>query len=96
MDCILVDCILIFFSLNSSMWLWKYSSISKELQSLMLPEVASEVAVVVKNMLPTQETKETCVRSLGREDPLEDGMATHSSILAWRVARTEEPGGHSP
>ena len=33
------------------------------------------------------------VPSLGREDPLEEGMATHSSILAWRVPWTEEPGG---
>ena len=33
------------------------------------------------------------VRSLGREDPLEEGMATHSNILAWRIPRTEEPGG---
>ena len=32
-------------------------------------------------------------RSLGQEDPLEEGMATHSSILAWRIPRTEEPGG---
>ena len=37
--------------------------------------------------------QETCVRSLGREDPLEKGMATHSSILAWRIPCTEEPGG---
>ena len=36
---------------------------------------------------------ETQVGSLGREDPLEEGMVTHSSILAWRVPRTEEPGG---
>ena len=36
---------------------------------------------------------ETCVRSLGREDPLEKGMATYSSILAWRIPWTEEPGG---
>ena len=35
---------------------------------------------------------ETWVRSLGWEDPLEEGMATHSSILAWRIPRTEEPG----
>ena len=41
--------------------------------------------------LPAKE--ETWVRSLGREDPLEKGMATHSSILAWRVTWTEEPGG---
>ena len=40
-----------------------------------------------------QETQETRVRSLGREDPLEESMATHSSILAWRIPWTEEPGG---
>ena len=37
--------------------------------------------------------QETWVRSLGQEDPLEKGMATHSSILAWRITWTEEPGG---
>ena len=37
--------------------------------------------------------KETCVRSLGWKDPLEKEMATHSSILAWRIPLTEEPGG---
>ena len=37
--------------------------------------------------------QETWVQSLGREDPLEKGMATHSSILAWRIPWTEEPGG---
>ena len=36
--------------------------------------------------------EETGVRSLGQEDPLEEGMATHSSILAWRIPWTEEPG----
>ena len=35
---------------------------------------------------------ETWVRSLGWEDPLEKGMATHSSLLAWKIPRTEEPG----
>ena len=40
-----------------------------------------------------QETQETGVRSLGQEEPLEEGMATHSSILAWRIPWTEEPGG---
>ena len=43
--------------------------------------------------LPMQETEETQVESLGQEDPLEEGMATHSSILAWRIPRTGEPGG---
>ena len=37
--------------------------------------------------------QETWVRSMGREDPLENGMGTHSSILAWRIPWTEEPGG---
>ena len=40
-----------------------------------------------------QETEEMRVQSLGREDPLVEGMATHSSILAWRIPWTEEPGG---
>ena len=39
-----------------------------------------------------QETKETWVRSLDQEDPLEEGVATHSSILAWRIRWTEEAG----
>ena len=37
--------------------------------------------------------QETRVPSLGREDPLEEGKATHSSLLAWRIPWTEEPGG---
>ena len=40
-----------------------------------------------------QETEETRVQSLGWEDPLEEGMAAHSSILAWRMLWTEESGG---
>ena len=40
-----------------------------------------------------QETQKTWVSSLGQKDPLEEGMATHSSILAWRIPWTEEPGG---
>ena len=40
--------------------------------------------------------QETWVRSLGREDPLEKGMATHSSVLAWRIPGAEEPGGLQP
>ena len=38
------------------------------------------------------ESQEMQVRSLGQEDPLEEEMATHSSILAWRIPQTEEPG----
>ena len=48
------------------------------------------VAQTVKNLLAMQDTR---VRSLGREDPLEKEMATHSTILAWRIPWTEEPGG---
>ena len=40
-----------------------------------------------------QEMEETWVRSLGQEDPLEEGMETHSSVLIWRIPWTEEPGG---
>ena len=40
-----------------------------------------------------QETQETWVQSLGPEDPIEEGMATYSSILAWRIPWIEEPGG---
>ena len=48
------------------------------------------VAQIVKNLPATQETQ---VRSLSWEDPLEKGMATHSSILAWRLSWTEQHGG---
>ena len=48
---------------------------------------------VVKNLPAAQELQETRVQSPGREDPLEEGMAAHSSILAWRIPWTEEPGG---
>ena len=51
---------------------------------------ASLVAQMVKNLTAMQET---WVQSLGQEDPLEEGTATHSSILAWRIPWTEEPGG---
>ena len=50
----------------------------------------SLVAQMVKNLSARQETR---VQSLGRKDPLEKGMATHPSVLAWRIPWTEEPGG---
>ena len=52
--------------------------------------VSSLVAQKVKNSPTVQETR---VRSMNWEDPVEKGMATHSSILAWRIPWTEEPGG---
>ena len=48
---------------------------------------------MVKNLPSIQETQ---VQSLGQEDPLEKEMATRSSILAWRIPWTEEPGGYGP
>ena len=51
------------------------------------------MAQAVKNTPGIQETKATWVRSLGQEDPREEEMATHSSILAWEIPRTEEADG---
>ena len=54
---------------------------------------ASLVVQTVKNLPVIWETQ---VRSLGQEDPPEEEMATHSSILAWRIPWTEEPGRYNP
>ena len=54
---------------------------------------ASLVAQTVKNLPAMRGTQ---VQSLGREDPLEKGMAPHSSVLTWRIPWIKEPGGHSP
>ena len=51
---------------------------------------------MVKNLPAMQELQETQFQSLGWEDPLEEGMATHYSILAWRIPWTEDPGGLQP
>ena len=56
-----------------------------------------ELSLVVLRVKSLPAVQETWVRSLGWEDPLEKGMATHSSVLAWRIPRTEEAGGlYSP
>ena len=55
-----------------------------------MDDEASLVAQMVKHLAAMQKT---WVQSLGQEDPLEKEMATHSSILAWRIPWTEEPGG---
>ena len=60
------------------------------LSNYLLLAKASLVVQTVKNLSVMQETR---VQSLGREDRLEKGMATHSSILAWKVLWAEEPGG---
>ena len=54
-----------------------------------IPYITHLVAQMVKNLPAMQETR---VQSLGQQDPLEKGMAAHSSILAWRVPWTVEPG----
>ena len=48
---------------------------------------------VAKNLSAMQKTQERWVQSLGQEDPLEEGMATHPSIFVWRILWTEESGG---
>ena len=60
---------------------------------MLVLEVGLPVGSVVKNLPATQET---WVGSLGREDPLEEEIATYSSILAWEVPWTEEHGGSHP
>ena len=72
-----------FFLLDWKNSFWK-SILSKEQSG------ASLVAQSVKNLPAVQETR---VRSLGWEDPLEKEMEIHSSILAWKISWTEEPGG---
>ena len=61
--------------------------------SLFTTTWASQTVLVVKNPPANARDVETRVQSLGWEDPLEEGMATHSSTLAWRIPWTEEPGG---
>ena len=62
------------------------------LSDIWAPKGASPVALVVKNPPANQEIQEMWVRSLGWEDPLKEGMVTHSSILAWKIPWPEEPG----
>ena len=52
-----------------------------------------QVTLVVKNIPANAGDSKDTVRFLGQEDPLDEGMATHSRVLAWRIPWTEEPGG---
>ena len=65
------------------------SVVEQDLYSGLLPKGFPGVSAI-KNLLANAGAE---VRSLGREDPLEEDMATHSSILAWRIPWIEEPGG---
>ena len=66
---------------------WAFVELLKFLGEDLKPSL---IAQLVKNLPAMQETQ---VGFLGGEDPLEKGMATHSSILAWRIPWIEEPGG---
>ena len=63
--------------------------LSSDTSSLSVKGAVLKAQVLVKDLPAMQETP---VRLLSQEDPLEEGMATHSSILAWRIPWTEEPG----
>ena len=67
----------------------------KKIARFQLTLVSSDGSLMVKNLPAMQETQEMWlwVQSLGGEDSLEKEMATHSSILAWNIPQTEEPGG---
>ena len=70
------------------------TSIISAVQYMQSSHWASQVALGVKNPLANEvDVREMRVPSLSREDPLQEGRATHSSILAWRIPWTEEPGG---
>ena len=58
--------------------------------------MASQVVLVVKNPPANAEAQETWVQFLGQKEALGEGMETHSSIFAWRIPWTEEPGGYGP
>ena len=82
-------------------WLWKsnlltskrnWLQFAKQVEKITfeMDSIFALVAQLAKNLLAAQKTQ---VQSLGWEDPLEKEMATYSSILAWRIPQTEEPGG---
>ena len=58
--------------------------------------IFQSASLVAQRLMHVPAMQETWVRSLGQEDALEKAMASHSSILAWRIPWTEEPGGYSP
>ena len=60
------------------------------------PQIIGWASLVAEMMKNPPAVQEIWVQPLGQEDPLEKGMATHSSILSWRISWTEEPGGLHP
>ena len=73
--------------------LTKWAFVGKIMSQLFNTLRSSLVAQSVKNLPALQKTQ---VRSLAWEDPLDKELATHSSILAWKILLTEKPGGYSP
>ena len=63
------------------------------MRNIISTSVYSGAFLVVQLVKNTCAMQETWVRSLGQEDPLEEGVATHFSTLAWKIPWTEEPGG---
>ena len=78
------------FSSVFSLWFKRYSRVSLY---IVLDLKLMRASLVAQRLKRLPAMRETWVRSLGQEDPLEKEMATHSSILAWRIPWTEEPGG---
>ena len=78
---------------QSSLNIWKFTVHVLVWRILSITLLACGASLVAQRLkrLPTRQ--ETQVQSLGREDPLEKEMATHSSVLAWRIPGTGEPGG---
>ena len=73
---------------------WSFCNIyTYEIIMMYIITRAFQVVLEVKKPSCQSRRNETWIQSLGQEDPLEQGMAIHSSILAWRIPRTEEPGG---
>ena len=73
--------------------LGKMKTVTWETASQIALRRASQVSVMVKNLPANAGHIRDTVPIPGQEDPLEEGMGTHSSILAWRIPWTEEPGG---
>ena len=84
------SCVQLFATLWTVACQTPLSMLALLLLTLKVLDSPSLVAQMAKNLPVMQETR---VQPLGQEDPLKKGMATHSSILAWRIPWTEEPGG---
>ena len=83
----LTSTVTIFLGLSFLFWRIGRRIVSVTLKNDLMNDM---MAQMIKNLPAVQETQ---LQSLGQEDPLENGMATYSNILAWRIPWTEEPGG---